>query len=129
MHPKGLIATEGIVTIPFEGHHPLAIRSHFFEFLDRNDQPKLAHELEAGSEYTVVLTTGTVTSAEVAEERLGASIIHQYVPLDLKPAQLDVLMNLAAPEVNFAFGDANSSALVTMPDRSDYKYVVMPMRI
>ena len=34
----------------------------------------------------VVLTTGTVTSAHVAEERLGAGIIHQYVPLDLKPA-------------------------------------------
>ena len=34
----------------------------------------------------VVLTTGTVTSAQVAEERLGERIIHQYVPLDLKPA-------------------------------------------
>jgi 3-deoxy-D-manno-octulosonic-acid transferase len=33
----------------------------------------------------VVLTTGTVTSARVAEERLGERIIHQYVPLDLKP--------------------------------------------
>ncbi|WP_269931660.1 lipid IV(A) 3-deoxy-D-manno-octulosonic acid transferase [Aminobacter sp. HY435] len=34
----------------------------------------------------VVLTTGTVTSTQVAEERLGDRIIHQYVPLDLKPA-------------------------------------------
>ncbi|MCC2687666.1 MAG: 3-deoxy-D-manno-octulosonic acid transferase [Rhizobiaceae bacterium] len=34
----------------------------------------------------VVLTTGTVTSAQVAEDRLGERIIHQYVPLDLKPA-------------------------------------------
>ena len=34
----------------------------------------------------IVLTTGTVTSAQVAEERLGDRIIHQYVPLDLKPA-------------------------------------------
>ena len=34
----------------------------------------------------VVLTTGTVTSAKVADERLGSRIIHQYVPLDLKPA-------------------------------------------
>ncbi|MBL8582009.1 MAG: lipid IV(A) 3-deoxy-D-manno-octulosonic acid transferase [Rhizobiaceae bacterium] len=34
----------------------------------------------------VILTTGTVTSARVAEERLGQRIIHQYVPLDLKPA-------------------------------------------
>lgn len=34
----------------------------------------------------IVLTTGTVTSAKVAEERLSDRIIHQYVPLDLKPA-------------------------------------------
>jgi len=34
----------------------------------------------------IVLTTGTVTSAQVVEERLGDSVIHQYVPLDLKPA-------------------------------------------
>jgi 3-deoxy-D-manno-octulosonic-acid transferase len=34
----------------------------------------------------VVLTTGTVTSAKLATERLGDDVIHQYVPLDLKPA-------------------------------------------
>lgn len=34
----------------------------------------------------VVLTTGTVTSAKLVEERLGSRVIHQYVPLDLKPA-------------------------------------------
>ncbi|MFC5386780.1 lipid IV(A) 3-deoxy-D-manno-octulosonic acid transferase [Aquamicrobium segne] len=35
---------------------------------------------------SIVLTTGTVTSARLVEERLGDSVIHQYVPLDLKPA-------------------------------------------
>ena len=34
----------------------------------------------------VVLTTGTVTSAQVVLERMGDNVIHQYVPLDLKPA-------------------------------------------
>jgi 3-deoxy-D-manno-octulosonic-acid transferase len=34
----------------------------------------------------VVLTTGTVTSARLVEERLGNRVIHQYVPLDLRPA-------------------------------------------
>lgn len=34
----------------------------------------------------IVLTTGTVTSAKVTESRLGDRVIHQYVPLDLKPA-------------------------------------------
>lgn len=34
----------------------------------------------------VVLTTGTMTSAQVTRERLGDEVIHQYVPLDFKPA-------------------------------------------
>lgn len=34
----------------------------------------------------IVLTTGTTTSARMADERLGHRVIHQYVPLDLKPA-------------------------------------------
>jgi 3-deoxy-D-manno-octulosonic-acid transferase len=34
----------------------------------------------------IVLTTGTTTSARLVDERLGDRVIHQYVPLDLKPA-------------------------------------------
>ena len=42
---------------------------------------------------------------------------------------LDVLNNLKGDFVNVALGDANSSALITIPDNADFKYVVMPMRI
>jgi len=42
---------------------------------------------------------------------------------------LDVLNNLKCDNVNIALGDANSSALITVPDNADFKYVVMPMRI
>ena len=41
----------------------------------------------------------------------------------------DVLANLKTEQVSIGFGDANSSALVTVPDDEDFKYVVMPMRI
>lgn len=34
----------------------------------------------------IVLTTGTVTSAKLVGERFGDRLIHQYVPLDLRPA-------------------------------------------
>lgn len=40
----------------------------------------------AGDGVAIVLTTGTTTSARMAGERLSGGIIHQYVPLDLKPA-------------------------------------------
>lgn len=42
---------------------------------------------------------------------------------------LDVLNNLKCDQINIALGDANSSALITIPDNADFKYVVMPMRI
>jgi GH3 auxin-responsive promoter len=58
VQPKGLIATEALVSLPFGDKHPLAIRSHFFEFLDPDGSPRLAHELAAGVEYTAVVTTG-----------------------------------------------------------------------
>ena len=42
---------------------------------------------------------------------------------------LDVLTNLPADTLQMAFGDANRSTLVTIPDYSNFKYIVMPMRI
>ncbi len=35
---------------------------------------------------SIVLTTGTVTSAGIAAKRLAGRVVHQYVPLDFKPA-------------------------------------------
>jgi DNA polymerase-3 subunit beta len=42
---------------------------------------------------------------------------------------LDVLNNLKCDQINIALGDSNSSALLTIPENTDFKYVVMPMRI
>lgn len=42
---------------------------------------------------------------------------------------LEVLNNLKVDVVQFAFGDSNSSVLISIPDNLDFKYVVMPMRI
>lgn len=42
---------------------------------------------------------------------------------------LDVLNNVHAEKIECAFGDANSSMLITIPGRDDFRYVVMPMRI
>ena len=67
IQPKGVIATEGFISMPMEGHEgsALAIRSHFLEFLPiRADHercgepPVLAHELESGQRYEVVLSNG-----------------------------------------------------------------------
>lgn len=41
----------------------------------------------------------------------------------------DVLGNLKTEQVSIAFGDANTSALLTVPGDDAFRYVVMPMRI
>lgn len=61
MQRKGLIATEAFVSFPLVdcGDAALAIRSHFLEFIPGgSDVPVLAHELERGARYAVVVTTG-----------------------------------------------------------------------
>ncbi len=42
---------------------------------------------------------------------------------------LDVLNNVAGGEIECAFGDSASSALISYAAEKDFKYVVMPMRI
>jgi len=61
LQPKGLLATEGVVTIPMTGAPAgvPAVRSHFFEFLPADGgDPVLLDDLETGGRYDVVLTTG-----------------------------------------------------------------------
>jgi len=42
---------------------------------------------------------------------------------------LDVLNNVGGENIECAFGDASSSALISYPTEKDFRYVVMPMRI
>ncbi|MBI3463261.1 MAG: GH3 auxin-responsive promoter family protein [Planctomycetes bacterium] len=67
VQPKGLLSTEGCVSFPLWGRcgTALALRSHFFEFREWRGQATeetsgicLAHELEAGRRYEVIVTTG-----------------------------------------------------------------------
>jgi hypothetical protein len=59
MQGKGLLATEGAVTIPLSCYeHPvLAIRSAFFEFIDSRGNSRLCDELIPDELYQVVMTT------------------------------------------------------------------------
>ncbi len=62
VQPKGLLATEGVVSIPW-GEGPgavLAVLSHVLEFVEEAEpaaRPRLVHELEQGRTYSVLLTT------------------------------------------------------------------------
>jgi hypothetical protein len=60
MQPKGLLATEAMVSLPWLGAPGavLALTSHFLEFIDEAGELHLAHALRRGECYTVVVTTG-----------------------------------------------------------------------
>jgi DNA polymerase III subunit beta len=72
----------------------------------------------------------TNSEQEEAEEELPVEYAGETLDIGFNITYLlDVLSNIGADTVHIAFGDSNSSALVTLPGRDDYKYVVMPMRI
>jgi DNA polymerase-3 subunit beta len=72
------------------------------------------------------------TNNEQEEAEEGIAIDYDGDPLDIGfniSYLLDVLNHVDSPTVTVDMGDSNSSALVQVPGREDFKYVVMPMRI
>ena len=70
------------------------------------------------------------TEQEEAQEELDVPYTGEALDIGFNVGYLvDVLNNLDVAEVECGLGDGNSSALFTVPGRSDFKYVVMPMRI
>lgn len=83
-----------------------------------------------------VLTAGSLriscTNNEQEEAQEELEIAYTGEPLDVGfniTYLLDVLNNVQDETVECAFGDANSSMLITLPKNSEFRYVVMPMRI
>jgi DNA polymerase-3 subunit beta len=72
------------------------------------------------------------TNNEQEEAEEGLAIDYDGDPLDIGfniSYLLDVLNHVGSDSVTVTMGDSNSSALIQMPGRDDFKYVVMPMRI
>jgi len=94
----------------------------------------LSNEKFRGVRWT--LTEGqlriTCTNTEQEEAFEELEIAYQGEALDIGfnvTYLLDVLGNIASEKVICSFGDANSSVLITIAEDSDFRYVVMPMRI
>ncbi len=57
---KGLLSTECMISFPLErvqNQSVLSYQSHFFEFLDKEGDIYLAHQLQQGRTYAVIVTT------------------------------------------------------------------------
>lgn len=58
IQPKGLMATEGVMTIPLQGadYPVLAVNSGFFEFVDKGNNVLLPEQLDIGVDYRILIT-------------------------------------------------------------------------
>jgi DNA polymerase-3 subunit beta len=72
------------------------------------------------------------TNADQEDAQDEIEVVYPHGTLDIGfnvSYLLDVLNNLKTDKVTVSVGDSNSSALITLPENDDFKYVVMPMRI
>ncbi|MDP2228447.1 MAG: GH3 auxin-responsive promoter family protein [Moraxellaceae bacterium] len=78
---KGLWATEGVVTIPYEGLYPLAYHSHVYEFERIDTGEVLAPwELREGDEVSPVLSAGNGLLRYRLDDRLAVTGLWGKVP-------------------------------------------------
>ncbi len=145
VEPKGLIATEAFVSLPFAGRRPAAVCSHFFEFLDDHGRVHLLDRLADGGEYSVVVTTAgglyryRLHDRVRVEGRLGATPCLRFLARDdrvsdrageklaeghvagvlerLLPADLGVRFAMLAPDGGQNGGGHSSYTLYLESDR------------
>lgn len=104
LQPKGLLATEGVVSIPIQsaGGAVLAARSHVVEFL-QGERAVLGHEVRVGERYQVLLTT----SAGLHRYRLGDEVEvtgwHGALPVLRFVGRCDAVSDLVGEKLSDAF--------------------------
>lgn len=78
---KGLWATEGVVTLPLEGYYPLTYQSHFYEFLDlNNDVVVPSWELKIGQKVSPIITTGSGLIRYIIDDELEVNTFYHGIP-------------------------------------------------
>ena len=107
IQPKGLLATEGVVSFPLfcngGSDNVAAVASHFFEFVDVDRQrqhPLLAHQLRPGASYVPVIST----SGGFYRYRLGDVVrctgFHLQAPLLRFEGRIDQVSDLRGEKLN-----------------------------
>jgi hypothetical protein len=102
---KGLLATEGVMTIPWEeaGGNIPAYTSHFLEFLDTvGGSVKLINELNKQQEYTLVITTGSGLYRYNTGDRVRVEDFYEGLPV-LKFIGREKLSDIVGEKLDDAF--------------------------
>lgn len=94
----------------------------------------LTTEKFKGVRFSLTTNKITIQSTNAEQEEAQEEIETQYsgdaVEIGFNVSYLlDVLSNIKNDDIQISLGDANSSAVITLPGSEGFKYVVMPMRI
>ncbi len=103
VQPKGLMATEGVLSIPFAGRRPVAVTSHFLELLDDQDRCHGVEEVEPGGEYTLALTTGGGLYRYRLGDRVRVTGFLERAPCLELLGRDDLVSDLAGEKLSEAF--------------------------
>jgi len=107
VQPKGLLATEGVVSFPLgrrDGSVTVAaVTGHFLEFVDLEQpaaRPRLAHELRRGATYAPLIST----SGGFYRYRLGDAVrcdgFHHQIPVLRFEGRIDHVSDLCGEKLN-----------------------------
>jgi len=103
---KGLLATEGIVSIPIGQYKTpvAAVTSHFLEFFEEDSgECRLTSELEEGREYSVILTTGGGLWRYRLADRVRVAGFAERTPLLEFIGKEDCVSDLRGEKLNTLF--------------------------
>jgi hypothetical protein len=103
LQPKGIVATEAVVTLPFGNQRPLAIRSHFFEFLDEEGNIHPAWSLENRCTYTLIVTTGGGLYRYALRDQVEVTGFYQDIPSLRFIGKADNVSDYYGEKLNEAF--------------------------
>jgi hypothetical protein len=105
IQPKGLLATEGVVSIPIEGlGAPVAaVRSHFLEFVDDSGTARMMHQLDEAVEYSVLLTTGGGLWRYRLGDRVRCTGFEEATPLLEFIGRDDTVSDICGEKLNEVF--------------------------
>lgn len=113
MQGKGLLATEGMVTLPLaEYRHPVpALTSTFLEFIDSRGASRLVHELVEGECYRTVITTESGLYRYDLGDRVLCCGVKARVPMLRFLGRADNVSDLVGEKLDESFVTASLAGL------------------
>jgi hypothetical protein len=103
VQPKGLLATEAFISLPFRGRKVLAVTSHFFEFETDDKSLLRVEELKEGDEGTVVVTTGGGLVRYRLGDRIAVTGFLDKTPCIEFLGRQNVVSDICGEKLNEAF--------------------------